>query len=63
MIKTPCVILSMIGLVSAGPLWADGHGGMGVTGGITEAMMEAGIITMGTTTVDTAIPAWAFITV
>ena len=38
-------------------------GGMGVTGGITEAMMGAGIITMGTTTtVAITIPAWAFIT-
>jgi hypothetical protein len=28
-IKSPCVILSMIGLVFTGPLWADGHGGDG----------------------------------
>ena len=41
-----------------------GMGGMGVTVGITEATMEAGIIiTMGTTTtVAITIPAWAFIT-
>ena len=45
-----------------------GMGGMGVTVGIMEATMEAGIITTGTTTVDITtvditIPAWAFITV
>jgi hypothetical protein len=38
-------------------------GGMGVTGGITEAMMGAGIITVDITMVDITIPAWAFITV
>jgi hypothetical protein len=40
-----------------------GMGGVGATVGIMEAMMGAGIITMGTTTtVAITIPAWAFIT-
>ena len=33
MIKPACLILSMIGLFSAAPLWADGHGGHGGDGG------------------------------
>lgn len=33
MIKSPCFILAMIGLISAGPLWAGGHGGHGGGGG------------------------------